>query len=772
MKRTIRIAGHIAVVSLILLFFLHDFSGTMEHPIRSLIAFVVLTLMGMGMWDSVFQKAPPPQGPQLPPLSDNFGTASYAPEATSLQEGGEEVWSGVFFGKSSSPDNPTGRGAPICSGPESHSILIAKTSTGKGIKVLVPTLLRYGLGNGRGPGAGGAASMVVFDPKAENASISARTRALTSHVHIVNPWNELGDTFTKFGFGPATYNPLDILDKNDPNVVSIAQSMAAAMSPAQGQKEPIWASSAANIIAATLLWLTDQPGEEKTLSRLSEILNRDRKSFTNEFVTSMASKRIPFGGAIRRLAAPFLDMPDVTYGGVMFHISEATAFLTDPRIQAATATSSFSMADLTGAEKDRPTTVYLVVPWDKIETQRVWVRLMISAAMHVYKRKPPGARYRCMFMIDEFPSLGALPSMATDIATMRGAGIDFTLVAQSIARLKDIYGEAHIDIIGNCSYKWFCNVNDLQSAEYVSKMLGNKTVRTVGRGENRGSSFSGGPQGGSSSTSEGENTSYGEVGRPLLTPDEVLNLGSRTAILLAPGTRPYYLEPISYWELPGAFSMFPGLYSPLYFDRNAALDSGKAQCQPQPPPQAKPGTPVNTVWPRHASRMRPYSQADPPSAPAWSPLEFIVNWLKPRKKIDLGKYATPAANGEAMEPDEVAPRMHRKPIDYTKYASKEPGTPSPEQRSPTPQSPPSHYNPAPSDTKPPEPAPPKGKPYDWARYAPKQDGTGASEKSSPAPQPQPDDASFDQVLPGSTYEPPIPRKRKPVDSAKNDPAKD
>ena len=488
---------------------------------------------------------------------------SYANQVTTLPEGGELVSSGVFFGKSSGPNTSSEAGAPICSKPENHTLIVAKTRTGKGTRVIIPTLLRAW-----------KTSALVIDPKGENAVITARPRSLTNHVHIMNPWGELGDTYRNLGFPPATFNPLDILDRNDPNVVSIAQSMGTTMSPSEGQKEPFWAASAANIIAAVLLWLTDQPGEEKTLGRLADILSRSRKSFTTEYVARMAASRA-FGGAIRRLSSPFLDMPDVTYGGIMGHIAQAVAFLTDPQIVAATAKSSFSMRDLTGYGKDRPTTLYLVVPWDKIDIQKIWLRLMITAGMHTFRRKPPGSRYRCLFLIDEFPALGRIEDMPREIAGMSGAGVDFALVVQGLSKLKDVYGESHADIIGNCAYKWFCNVNDLQSAEYLSKTLGQRTVRTTSRGENTGHSRS--PSGHSSS--EGENISYSETGQPLLRPEDAMNLGSDTAILLAPNSRPHYLRPIDYWDLPEAFAMFreanPYLYWPLYYDYNHALDPSK-----------------------------------------------------------------------------------------------------------------------------------------------------------------------------------------------------
>ena len=43
------------------------------------------------------------------------------------------------------------------------------------------------------------------------------------------------------------------------------------------------------------------------------------------------------------------------------------------------------MADLTGAGKSHPTTVYLVVPWDKLETQRVWLRDYIESGKNRIK---------------------------------------------------------------------------------------------------------------------------------------------------------------------------------------------------------------------------------------------------------------------------------------------------------------------------------------------------------------------------------------------------
>jgi type IV secretory pathway TraG/TraD family ATPase VirD4 len=163
-----------------------------------------------------------------------------------------------------------------------------------------------------------------------------------------------------------------------------------------------------------------------------------------------------------------------------------------------------------------------------------------------------------MFLIDEFPALGRLEEIPRDIATMAGYGVDFTLIAQGLDQLKDVYGDAADTINNNCAYKWFCGINDLHSAQYLSNTLGKQTVSTTSTSTSSNLS----PGGGSS----GASTTYGQTGRPLLMPDEILNLGRDSAVLLAPGSKPHYLRPIDYWELPNAFAHLQQFYPHLYWD--------------------------------------------------------------------------------------------------------------------------------------------------------------------------------------------------------------
>lgn len=495
------------------------------------------------------KKRPPPK----PETSGNFGTADYAPARGGIPDQ-LYIFNGVFFGKSSQPGAEKmplvqHQGAPICSTPEHHSLVVARTRTGKGTRVVIPTLLRYMNG-----------SALVIDPKGENAAVTARFRAnpfpnFKSTVHIINPWGELDPAFKARGLSYGAYNPLDILDRNQPDkAVGIAQDLAAAICPTdEGGKDAYWSKSAASLLTAVLLWLTDQPGEEKTLGRAREIVTKTRKEFTSDFLTKMAASSA-FSGAIQQNSAQFIDLAQETYSGVMSNLTQHTNFLSDPLIRRATEKSTFSMLDL----MKQPTTLYLVIPPSKMGTKRTWLRLMIAAGMQTYKEHAHPNAQRCLFLIDEFPALGRLDEIPRDIATMSGYGVDFCLIVQGLDQLKAVYKDAHTAIVNNCAYKWFCNVSDLDTARYLSDTLGKKTIATT----NSSDSTSTSPSGESTSHS----TSSSETGRPLLMPDEVLNLGRDTAILLAPGDKPHYLRPVDYWQLPEAFTYLKEVYPHLYWE--------------------------------------------------------------------------------------------------------------------------------------------------------------------------------------------------------------
>ena len=151
------------------LYFMYSADRFEDHPLGAVLiaAFAIFVILG-----SIFFDNPTPKPPEVDeePLSNNFGSASFQSPAGRMDaEDAEKVWNGIFFGMSSSPMGMSDPGVPVWSRPENHTLIIAKTRTGKGTRVISPTLLRYGLGRK-------GASCIVIDPKGENAAITARAR--------------------------------------------------------------------------------------------------------------------------------------------------------------------------------------------------------------------------------------------------------------------------------------------------------------------------------------------------------------------------------------------------------------------------------------------------------------------------------------------------------------------------------------------------------------------------------------------------------------------
>jgi type IV secretory pathway TraG/TraD family ATPase VirD4 len=287
---------------------------------------------------------------------------------------------------------------------------------------------------------------------------------------------------------------------------------------------------------------------------------------------------------------------------------------------------------------------------------------MISAAMSTFKSKPEGQGYRCMFLMDEFANLGFIDEMPVEISVAAGHGIDFTLIVQGLDQLKETYGDSDGTILGNCAFKWFCNVGDNDTADYLNKYLGKKTVRTISKGESEGH-----PVGPTGHAQEGKSTTYGEVQRDLLQPSEILNLGKNVAILIAPGSLPKYLRPIDYWQIPEAFVMFrdssPKLFwdPPLFYDPNplepASRGSGSVPAksgEQRGPDQKKPAgegstgnidlnyySPLNPVRSKPSQPPPPEKPAEKPSSPNYDPSYYSPQRIAEREREAAKKTSPP-----------------------------------------------------------------------------------------------------------------------------------
>lgn len=158
-----------------------------DHTFQSIIpiaAGIVGAVSGLGWFNARF--APPA------PRGGVHGSAYFASpgEVKSSLGGG----AGLIVGR----ENRKG-GQLLRYAGQAHLLTIAPTRSGKGVGAIIPNLLTADR------------SVLCIDPKGENARITARTRARFGPVYVLDP-------FEVSGQATATFNPLDGLDADSPDL--------------------------------------------------------------------------------------------------------------------------------------------------------------------------------------------------------------------------------------------------------------------------------------------------------------------------------------------------------------------------------------------------------------------------------------------------------------------------------------------------------------------------------------------------------------------------
>ena len=110
-----------------------------------------------------------------------------------------------------------------------------------------------------------------------------------------------------------------------------------------------------------------------------------------------------------------------------------------------------------------------------------WIDLLIGEALA--QRPDPGRRL--WFILDEFDSLGAIPSLLDALTKGRKYGLSLVAGLQSVAQLERRYGHDGARVILACfATKVFLRSSDVATAEYASRQLGEREclVTEISRG--------------------------------------------------------------------------------------------------------------------------------------------------------------------------------------------------------------------------------------------------------------------------------------------------
>ena len=494
-------------------------------------------------------------------------------------------------------------------GPE-HIMVFAPTRSGKGVGLILPTLLAW------------EGSSIVLDIKGENWALTAGWR------------KSQGQTVLRFDPSDASgasagFNPLEELRLDTLMAIPDVQNMAAMLVDPNGKGlEDHWSKAAFAMLGGAILHccIMVQHSQKRAanLYDLSCMLADESRTIQDLFKEMVETPHADLlkavfpegeGGDkahtfIASSAREMLNKAENEASGVVSTALTNLALYRDPVVALNTAACDFRIHDL--MNHDKPVNLYLVISPADIDRMRPLLRLMVDMIVRRICSKmefadgssKAGYKHRLLLLLDEFTSLGKLPIMEKALAYIAGYGGKVYIIVQDITQLKAVYGKDNA-LMANCHVRIAYAPNTIETAKTLSDMTGKTTV------VEEKVSLSGSRSGHMKNAS----VNMTETARPLLTPDECMRLPGAEKdsqgkvlkpgdmLIFTAGQSPIYGRQILYFfdpvfsvrskvPVPGLNKAYPsGITDSLYSPRPAAWYAGPAAApsSPQPPaPQAEP----------------------------------------------------------------------------------------------------------------------------------------------------------------------------------------
>lgn len=443
--------------------------------------------------------------------TDHHGTARWARYSEMARAGYIRPYrkiSGPIFGKTTGPRS---FGKYLTNGDQPHSLIVAPTRAGKGVGVVIPTLLTF---NG---------SALVLDVKGELFENTSRARlARGDRIYKFSPLDRQGRTHC--------YNPvLDIMRLPPERRFAEARRLAVNLIVARGKGAEGFIDGARDLFVAGILACIERgtptigavydlftlPGEKYKL--FAQLAEESQNKEAQRIFDNMA------GNDTKIITSYTSVLGD---GGLNLWA--------DPMIKAATTTSDFSIYDL----RRDPTSIYLVVSPNDLEVIAPLVRLFFQQIVAVLQRDMPKEDevFEVLFLLDEFKHLGRLESIETAVTTIAGYKGRFMFIIQSLSALTGAYEvSGKENFLSNTGIQVFMATADDETPQYISKALGEYTYQAKSVSWSRKEHFNAQIQ-------------KSEQGSVLIRPEQVRLLDDQTQIVLVKGRPGLKMPKVKFYE--------------------------------------------------------------------------------------------------------------------------------------------------------------------------------------------------------------------------------
>ena len=376
--------------------------------------------------------------------------------------------------------------------------LVAPTGSGKTTRYVIPNVLLV------------EGSVVVTDPSGEiYAATGERLQERGFGIQVLQP--ALLEQSLQF-------NPLAYW-QTPQQLRALAEILA--KSTAGRTSDPFWSTAATNVLFLGLSALANVEDEQRVnLANLRWILNQLGLSERSEIHTFMSRHLEHRDPRIFAEYLAFVATDTRVQGSILSTARAALELWSDPDVCRFTATNTVDIAAL----RQRRTAIYIIVPEHQVRYFAILMNLFYSACFgHCLETKSDRGE-PVYFLLDEFGNMGHIANFASIITTLRKRRCSISIILQDLAQLEALYGrhEARTIFSGGCANKLFFSGLDVETAEYVERMLGRSTEYDT--------------------TFGGIDEHARTLSVPLLRADQVRMMGWGEAILVAGRERPVWMR--------------------------------------------------------------------------------------------------------------------------------------------------------------------------------------------------------------------------------------
>ena len=324
------------------------------------------------------------------------------------------------------------------------------------------------------------------------------------------------------------YNPLVYLE-TDEDAIKLAHAIVHNTKPkdAVGSADKFWDDSSMMLISAIILYLLyEAPAEEQNLSTVMYMIINGQVSEDESYPAPLA------------MLFNELEDKDPEHPAVLQYKSfqlGSTKTLQSVLISAAANLYMFNserFAYMTGRDETflpelglQKRVIFCVIP-DNDETYSFLITMLYTQIFdQLFRLADSNPAYKgalpvhVRLMMDEFANVALPKDFKKILAVCRSRNISCDIILQSIAQLKSLFKDDWEGIVGNCDSMLYLGGNEYGTFEYLSKILGKETERTISHSIGRGNH-------GSSSESQQK------AARDLATPDEIRRMSNDDALLL------------------------------------------------------------------------------------------------------------------------------------------------------------------------------------------------------------------------------------------------